>query len=92
VAIVRDLRSAFGARLRDLRKRSALTQEELAHRARIASSYLSDLERGRQSPTLDVVNRLAKALQVTMSEMFGPLNEAYRLHFRKSRSDAEGTF
>ena len=86
---MKDLRSAFGARLRELRKQAALSQEELAHRARIASSYLSDLERGRQSPTLDVVNRLARALRITMSEMFEPLTETHRLQFRKRRSDTE---
>jgi transcriptional regulator with XRE-family HTH domain len=88
---VKDLRSAFGARLRDLRRGAALTQEELAHRARIASGYLSDLERGQQSPTLDVVNRLARALGVTMSEMFMPLTERYRSQFRKRRSDSAET-
>ena len=86
---MKDLRTAFGARLRELRKRVPLTQEELAHRARIASSYLSDLERGRQSPTLDVVNRLARALKVTMADLFGPLNDGYRVQLRKRRSDTK---
>ena len=88
---MKDLRSASGARLKDLRKRSELTQEDLAHCGRIASSHLSDLERGRQSPTLDVVNRLARALRITVAEMFGAMNEPYRAQFRKRRNDAART-
>lgn len=84
---MKDLRSAFGARLRALRKGAALTQEELAHRARIAASYLSDIERGQQSPTLDVANRLARALKISISGLFRPLDEPYRARFRKQRSD-----
>lgn len=37
----------------------------------------------------DVVNRLARALRITISRMFAPLNETYRVQFRKRRSDAE---
>lgn len=86
---MKDLRGAFGARIRELRKNAGLSQEELADRANVHWTYLSDLERGQQSPTLDVVNRLARALRVTVSELFAPLNESYRVQFRKRRSDAE---
>lgn len=47
--------------------------------------YPSDLERGRQPP--DMVNRLARALGVTLAEFFAPLNHPYRLRFRKARRD-----
>lgn len=50
-------------------------------------TYLSDLERGQQTPTLDVVDRLARALGVTIAEFFSPLNEPYRLRFRRRRKD-----
>lgn len=84
---MRDLRSTFGARIRELRKEAKLSQEELAGRAHIATSYLSDLERGQQSPTLDVLNRIVRALNVTLAEFFSPFNQAYRVRFRKQRYD-----
>jgi transcriptional regulator with XRE-family HTH domain len=85
---VNDLRSAVGARLKDLRTRLEISQEELASRAGVHATYLSDLERGRQTPTLDLLNRLARALGVTMAEFFSPLNKPYRLRFRKRRRDS----
>jgi transcriptional regulator with XRE-family HTH domain len=84
---VLDLRPALGARIKDLRKRAGLSQEELADSAGMHWTYLSDLERGRQTPTLDMVNRLARGLSVTLAEFFSPLDERYRLRFRKPRRD-----
>jgi transcriptional regulator with XRE-family HTH domain len=84
---VHDLRPALGARLKDLRTRAGISQEELASRAGMHWTYLSDLERGRQTPTLDMVNRLARAFGVTLAELFSPLNQPYRLRFRKARRD-----
>jgi transcriptional regulator with XRE-family HTH domain len=88
---VHDLRPALGARLKDLRTRAGLSQEELAGRAVMHWTYLSDLERGRQTPTLDMVNRLARALRVTLAEFFAPLNHPYRVRFRKARRDVART-
>jgi transcriptional regulator with XRE-family HTH domain len=85
---VDDLRPVFGQRLRDLRRQAQLSQEEVAHRARLHSTYLSDLERGRQTPTLDVINRLATALKVTLAELFAPLNRRFRSRARRTRSDS----
>jgi transcriptional regulator with XRE-family HTH domain len=84
---VDDLRPAFGQRLRDLRKKLDLSQEEVAHRARVHATYLSDLERGMQTPTLDVVNRLAVALKVTLAELFQPLGRRFRTRSRSRRRD-----
>ena len=47
-----DVRSQFGRILRDLRNARSLAQEELAHRAGMDVTYLSDLERGRWNPSL----------------------------------------
>jgi transcriptional regulator with XRE-family HTH domain len=84
---VDDLRVAFGRRLRELRRGLGLSQEETAHRARLHATYLSDLERGTQTPTLDVVNRLAVALRVSLAELFAPLSRRFRTRSRKLRTD-----
>lgn len=82
---MQDLRPALGARIRELRVRLKTSQEELASRAGLHATYLSDLERGQQTPTLDVVNRLARGLGVTLAEFFAPFQEPYRPRFRKPR-------
>jgi transcriptional regulator with XRE-family HTH domain len=87
---VHDLRPALGARVKELRRRRGFSQEELAGRAGLHWTYLSDLERGQQTPTVDVVNRLARALGTTLAEFFAPLDEPYRVRFRKPRQDGPG--
>ena len=64
-----DLRAGLGAALRILRAEAGLSQDELAYRAGINRSYLSDVERGVSSPSLDRVARLAIALNVRASEL-----------------------
>jgi len=86
---VKDFRAAFGARVRSLRKAAELSQEELADRAGVHWTYLSDLERGQQAATLDVVNRIARGLRVTISALFATFDEPYRARARKRRQDAE---
>ena len=54
---------ALALTIKDLRARARITQEELAHRAQVHRTYVSQLERGLKSPTLDVVFRLAMALE-----------------------------
>jgi transcriptional regulator with XRE-family HTH domain len=56
------LSKAFGSVVRDARTRAELSQERLAFRAGIHPTYLSQVERGLKSPTLEVVAALAKAL------------------------------
>ena len=58
----RTLTKAFGMVLRAARAEAGLSQERLAFKAGIHPTYLSQLERGVKSPTLDVVAGLAKAL------------------------------
>ena len=64
-----DVRSQFGRILRDLRNARNLTQEELAYRAGMDVTYLSDLERGRWNPSLAMLVDLARGLGVHPSEM-----------------------
>jgi transcriptional regulator with XRE-family HTH domain len=64
-----DIRLQFGKRIRFLREQQSFTQEELAHRAEMNVTYLSDLERGRWNPTLEKIARLSKALRLSPSAL-----------------------
>ena len=61
----------FGERLRQVRKRCGLTQEELAARADLAGPYISDMERGLKVPSLTTVLQLAMALECKVTELVG---------------------
>lgn len=56
--------------LKKIRLAKGLTREELHKRTGLTVSYIYKLERGlKNSPTLDVVIRLAKALEVSVDEL-----------------------
>ncbi len=51
--------------LKRLRLAKQLSQEALAAKANLSTSYISMLERGQRSPPLDTLEQLAKALDVS---------------------------
>jgi transcriptional regulator with XRE-family HTH domain len=58
---------------RVLRTGMGLSQEELAFRAGMKRSYLSDLERGTRNPSVRALGRLADALGVVPSKLLEEL-------------------
>ena len=57
-----NLKSAIGRVLRVKREAREISQEELAERAGVDRSYVSILERGLKSPTLETLERICIAL------------------------------
>ncbi len=60
----------FGKRVRTLRERLGLSQEELADKAGIHRTYIGGVERGERNLGLKNVFRIAKALGVTVTDLF----------------------
>ena len=56
-------------RLKRLRAKRALTQEQLAKRAGVSHGYRARLEIGMHDPSLSTLAKLAKALKVTVAEL-----------------------
>lgn len=68
----------IGSTLRKAREEAGYTQTELGEAAGIHRTYLSDLERDRKSPTLDVFVRICRALKISPTEMMANLERANR--------------
>ncbi|WP_188624267.1 helix-turn-helix domain-containing protein [Caldalkalibacillus thermarum] len=51
------------------RLNKGLTQVQLAHKAKIAQAYLSEIENNKVEPSIRVYRKLAKALGVSVSEL-----------------------
>ena len=64
-----DPLKTFGSSLRCARERNGFSQEDLAHRAGISISYLSQLENGRRNPSLLLVVALCGALDTELTDM-----------------------
>jgi transcriptional regulator with XRE-family HTH domain len=65
-----DVRIRFGARLRELRLERGLSQEALAAQAGIHRTYVGGIELGLRNPALENIARLARALRVSLGELF----------------------
>src|SRR5579871_4415325 len=59
----------FAERLRELRLSRGMTQAELARRAGVSVTYVSQLESADTAPGIDLVARVAKALGITTTEL-----------------------
>ena len=64
-----DIRQRLGRNVRSLREQKGWSQEAFAHEAGIHRTYVSDIERGARNPTITIVEKLAKPLQVTASAL-----------------------
>lgn len=65
----RDVSSRFGVRLRELRRERNLTQLRMANDFGIDRSFISDVERGRKSISLPMLEVIALGMKLTLSDL-----------------------
>ena len=65
-----DLQKQFGASVRAARGRLDISQEELAERAGLHRTYVCDIERGARNVSLKSIEKIARALGVSLAELF----------------------
>ena len=75
---MKNVTELFGKQLCTLRNAAGLSQEELAFKASLSTNHLGQIERGQKSPTLEIVAKIATALNVPLIQLFNfestPLN------------------
>ncbi len=67
--VTTDIRAKFGKRLRELRTVKGYSQEQLAEMATLHWTYIGGIERGERNPTLINIERLARALNISLPEL-----------------------
>jgi len=65
-----DIQKRFGKKMKELRKRKNLSQERLAHKSGLHRTYISDIERGARNVSLKNIEKIAKALNISIIELF----------------------
>lgn len=65
-----DIKQTVGKRVKELRNKIGLSQEELADIAQLDRTYITSVERGKRNISIVNVEKLAKALQVSLAEFF----------------------
>lgn len=64
-----DIKKKFGGNMRQARKLKKISQEELAFRAGLHRTYISDVERGHRNVSLENIEKIAKALDVSTKDL-----------------------
>lgn len=70
-----DLRTKFGGCIRSLRNGRSITQDELAERSGLSVDSIRRIERGALSPSLETIQKLADGLDVSLTTLFGGLED-----------------
>lgn len=60
----------LGNNIQKLRKETGLTQEEFAEKLNISRTHIGHIEQGRKSPSLKLMEKIAKALRVKVKDIF----------------------
>ncbi|MBA4196117.1 MAG: transcriptional regulator [Chitinophaga sp.] len=65
-----DIKLKIGQRIKSLRKQNGLSQESLAYKAEVDRTYVTDVENGRRNVSVEILERLIIALEVSFSDFF----------------------
>lgn len=65
-----DIQANFGRAVRHLRSLRNISQEQLAADSGLDRSYIGGVERGERNPSLMVIEKIARGLKVSLSELF----------------------
>lgn len=66
----REVLIKFGKKVRDERLRLGLSQEDLASRAGVHRTYIGMIERAEKNITLENIEKIAKALKISIADFF----------------------
>lgn len=65
-----DIKQKVGQRIRQLRKELNISQEALGLKAEVDRTYVTDVEAGRRNVSLEILERLIKALNISLTDFF----------------------
>jgi DNA-binding XRE family transcriptional regulator len=60
----------LGKKIQKARKHLGITQEKLAEKVQVTTTYIGFIEQGRYAPSLEVLNKIAKSLGVKTKDIF----------------------
>jgi transcriptional regulator with XRE-family HTH domain len=65
-----DIKLKVGQRIKTLRKELELSQEALALKSEVDRTYMTDVENGRRNVSLEILEKIIKALEISFAEFF----------------------
>jgi len=82
-----DAKKTFGTSVRAWRNRLGISQEKLAERAQLHPTYISSVECGARNVSLENIERLARALEISVSALFPQPERAVKTNGTKDLVD-----
>ena len=70
-----DIAKVIGQRIRNYRTSAGLSQEKLAELSGCHPTYIGQLERGEKNATVESIEKIASALNVSLSKLFEQLGD-----------------
>ena len=64
----------FGIRVRGLRQNTGLSQERFADHVQVGRSHMGKIENGKGNPTLEIIVKIAKGLDLSLAQLFGTMD------------------
>ena len=100
VCIMSEIAKSIGQRIRNYRTKQGLSQEKLAELSGCHPTYIGQLERGEKNATLESIEKIAAALNISLSKLFEKLGgqeseerdiplEGYEFVAAKSKEEQE---
>ena len=65
-----DVKERIGKRIRELRQKKGISQEQLALRAEIDRTYMTSVEKGKRNISIQNIEKIINALETTFEEFF----------------------
>ncbi|MBC3898719.1 helix-turn-helix domain-containing protein [Acetobacterium malicum] len=98
-----DIIKILGKRIRSYRIQLGYSQERLAEKSSCHPTYIGQIERGEKNPTIESIEKIAKALGISLSQLFEKIDtenqsdkaipaQSYELILSKSRSEQESIY
>jgi transcriptional regulator with XRE-family HTH domain len=81
-----SLNSVIGESIRDIRKEKHLTLRQVSKKASIALGHLSDVETGKKNASNDLLEAIARGLEVTISDLIGEVYSYLKEQDAKAKS------
>ena len=70
---MKDIKIKFGNRAKELRLKSGISQEKMAELAELDRTYIPGIEAGKRNVSLEVIEKIAKAFSMSISELLSDL-------------------
>lgn len=64
------IQEQVGRRIKELRNKLGISQEELADRAELDRTYITSVEKGRRNISIGTLNKIVTHLEITMHDFF----------------------